>query len=780
MNEQLLLKDGLRIGKKELSLLQETASDNLSSVVQAMANVPAVITAVGAGGVLGADLSVSPSGTNIIVAVGSALLADGTVLTVSSPVTLAVSPGLTNSTVILKADTTPYFVGTMSLAADRLTLTASGSDDLTTEFSPNDYIRLQNGASDLGAFRIQTVTTGGVVLAEAVAGSGTISGLQFAPAGKFFPGYPLNGDTKDLCAFATPTLRIDVPGYTPLENEILLALVSRSSSVTVTDARTPLRAKNVLTSIVDADIASGAAIQSTKFSTGVQTALSEAHVQNTDTFTTSQTFLLGGAAGKRVLTTDDLPHTPSGPPVPNPSDTPNWPALAPELNAEVGFATTLSAFSTSKIAGARIVLAQLSWGINGTAGAPSINGSAQTIALSSTNLATSIATNALVGYVLYDAAGRPWAITASTASAGDHSFSVTVTTTDATGATGTAAAGAAIIISSAANYRFEVVPMVGGQPDESQKSVETGTLNTFGYPTDYKQLNYIGVPGSDYVIRIIGVRNGVESTLAINVTWGTVTGAGTVTVPSASISATSTLSTVTFTWPSPAGFVSATMDYRIAVQLDGSPASPPFNLQPQEIPDGSGGAGGSYTVACGPGQLATIFVRVVDLGGNTLSTADGTRSYAAQSAIFSTYQKEVFTFSFTGASFPGTPNIPVTTYARTILGGNYEIGGIEVDFTTFNVAAGTRFKVGVWPSGAQSQEIWSNEMGDGASQLPITPNSSSYPPLLTQVRSNTFESGLMLDLECTNPSSNYVAAVTAVAGTINIFYRMVSGRPSPV
>lgn len=772
MSEMVLFKEGLRIGRRELTLLQNAGLDNLAALAQALTNAPAVLTTRQANGALGPELLVTVSGTNVQIASGSALLVNGTVLTLAAAQTLAVADGAAGLSVVLKAGTTPFVAGALNLAVDRLTLTAvAGTPDLTEYYEANGYVDLSNAGTDLGAFRIQSVTSTGLVLAEAVPGSGTVNGLQHGPAGKFFPNYPLPGDTVDLASFDSPALRIDVANYVPQASEIVLASVSRAgAAVTVVDLRVALLGKNSLTSIADAEVATNANIATSKLDAAARAAIAEAHAQNTDSYTSAPAFFIGGATGKRVLTTDDLPH---GTGVTTSNAT--WPAIAAELNATFEFFDPNTG-SVPKVAGPRVVLNKLTWGIDAVAGAAAVSGGVQTIAIGSPDM-TPVSTNQLVGYVLYDAVGRPWSITGNTASAPDHSFSVTVGTTDIQGSsTGTAAAGNVTILSSASNYRFEVVEKVGGVPDESTKYVETGTLNALGYPNNARQLSFIATPGTAYVIRIIGVRNGVEATYSLNASWGVQPVTPSVSVASASISADSTLSTVSFSWPSPAGYDSGTMDYSVAVQIDGAPAVPVFNLRATETPKTGGAADGAITVPCGPGQMVTVFVNVIDLSGAVISTAAGTRSYPAQTNIFTTFQKETFTLNATGANYPTAPAsnvIGLNLFPRTILGGVYEIGGIEIDLTTFNVAANTRFKVGVAPADSPSSVVWSDEFGDGAATNPIAPGGSSYAPILTQTQGTRFQSGMLLTLECTNPASNYVAALTSIVGTVSVFYRMV-------
>lgn len=263
MSQTILLKDGLRIGKKELQLLQSLSLDNLRDLAQALATgLPAVLAP---GSALGTALEVTASGTSVSIAPGEALLKDGSRVTVTAPITVAIPDGASKRPVVLRAGTTPYAAGTFSIAAgNRLTLTYSGtSAALAALYAPNDYLRLYSGSS-LGTFRIQSVSNQVVVLAEAVPGASDLSGILHAPAGKFFPGYPNVGESTDLVAYTTPEARLEAANYTALENEIILARVDRTGTrVDVTEARTLFQPRG-LTEIRNPMIAADAAIAQAK------------------------------------------------------------------------------------------------------------------------------------------------------------------------------------------------------------------------------------------------------------------------------------------------------------------------------------------------------------------------------------------------------------------------------------------------------------------------------------------------------------------------------------
>lgn len=319
MSPRILFKDGLRVGKKELQLLQSSSLTGIAEVAKATAReLPAVLTTQTDTGALGPDCLVTASDTNVSIATGSVLLKDGTFMTIGSAVTLAVPDGASGRPVVLKADPKPFAPGTLAIGALNRTTLAYTSDATglaaTDIYGPNDYLRLINGTSDLGTYRIQSVTASVIELAESLPGTTALADLKHSPAGKFFPGYPNVGETTDLLSYLSPVPRLETAGYQADVNEIILASVSRSgSTVTVQDTRVPLRARGV-TLVTDAMVAANAGIQESKLalSTGLLTARTNAPLQTglRDGYTTSPTFRVGGANGPRVLTTaDDLNTT---------------------------------------------------------------------------------------------------------------------------------------------------------------------------------------------------------------------------------------------------------------------------------------------------------------------------------------------------------------------------------------------------------------------------------------------------------------------------------------
>lgn len=318
MSQTILFKDGLRIGKAELELLQSISQEGLAELASALSGtLPAVLSATG--GTLTNELRVSVSGTSVAVAEGSALLADGSMVSLEAPVTVAVPDPITDGKVVLTAGETSYAPGTLEIdASNRLTLTytvAAGSSKVLTDFyQPNGYIRLYNSATStsLGSFRIESVSAGEMVLAEAVPGSTTISGLKHAPAGKFFPGYPVAGETTDLRSFVSPVLSVQSSSYVLEDNEVVLARVTRSgASVTVTDARPVFRPRGI-SNITNDMVAENASIAESKLALSPALLLAKALAgywrlagNNQLVASTSDLFVTRGGSLKRVLVEGD-------------------------------------------------------------------------------------------------------------------------------------------------------------------------------------------------------------------------------------------------------------------------------------------------------------------------------------------------------------------------------------------------------------------------------------------------------------------------------------------
>lgn len=267
MSKKVVFKEGLRIGKKELDLLQTLGADNLAAVASALSQgLPAVLTAEN--GSMGTSFAATVSGTDVDIAPGTALLTNGTLLELPATATVSIPVVAGSQPIVVKAASTPFGPGTFAIGAvDRVTLTFTPADaEFNAEdyYAANDYVRLSDTGVSLGTFRIQTVTGNTVVLAEAVPGSLAIPVIDHAPAGKFFPGYPLPGETTDLVLYDAPDVRVETPGYTAASDEIIVATAVRSGgTVTVTDTRVPFRARGI-TNIVNDMVATNAAIEETK------------------------------------------------------------------------------------------------------------------------------------------------------------------------------------------------------------------------------------------------------------------------------------------------------------------------------------------------------------------------------------------------------------------------------------------------------------------------------------------------------------------------------------
>jgi hypothetical protein len=245
MSQKILIKEGLRVGKKELELLQSLGIETMEQVAKAVTqSAPAVLTE---NGDPTTELQVTRSGNDVIIAPGSALLADGTILSVDSPIT-ATLPGESQS-VVLEAVSTPFGKGTISIGAGNrfvLTYVPEGGSSMTagTYYAANDFVRLVNGGTSLGTFRILSVSSNTINLSQAVPGSSSLSGLKHAPAGKFFAGYPVVGQTTDLVSFMEPqAVFVAGDAYTAAPNQVKLAFATAGA---VQDRREALRARGMV------------------------------------------------------------------------------------------------------------------------------------------------------------------------------------------------------------------------------------------------------------------------------------------------------------------------------------------------------------------------------------------------------------------------------------------------------------------------------------------------------------------------------------------------------
>lgn len=320
MTKKLLLKDGLRIGKTELDLIQRAALENNAEILAATTGaLPAVLTTRTSSGVVGPELRVSAvdSSGALSVQAGTAVFSSGVTVTLDNTTSVAVGTNVSNYKVILTAVETSKGPGIFSMAPDGLTLTYTPATGLTTTaddlYNANDYIRLTKGLTVYGVFPIAAISGNTVTLAQQMSTSATtIADLSHAQAGKFFPGYPLTSATPETVGRYVGEVSVQSSSYALTIYDMLLATVSRTTgTATVVDARTPL-VPNVDALLIDnSRVADNAGIAESKLalSEGLQNAKSWAHRQNTDTYTTASAFYVNGSAGsggKRVLTTDDI------------------------------------------------------------------------------------------------------------------------------------------------------------------------------------------------------------------------------------------------------------------------------------------------------------------------------------------------------------------------------------------------------------------------------------------------------------------------------------------
>ena len=326
MTKRLLLKDGLRIGKTELGVMNAAALEYTAEALAALADsLPAVLTTRAPSGALGPELRVDVSGTSggITVQTGTALYATGVTASLEATASLTVGVNTTNAKVVLTATASTAGLGLFALGSDRLTLTYTPATGKTTSaadlYKVNEYIRLSKGATNYGTFRITSVSAGDQVttfgtlgLADLVSlAAGAVADVVHAPAGKFFEGYPLVGETTATVERYVGVVSVQSSSYVLTSSDVLLATASRGASgaATVIDARTPVIPRLAALQLTNSNIAASAAIDESKLSLtqALVNAKTWAHVQNTDTHTTSSTFRVAGVSGPRVLTEEDVP-----------------------------------------------------------------------------------------------------------------------------------------------------------------------------------------------------------------------------------------------------------------------------------------------------------------------------------------------------------------------------------------------------------------------------------------------------------------------------------------
>ncbi len=703
MSEKLLLKDGLRIGKKELSLLQDLVAKNLTRLLGLAINVPAtgaVFTTKTTAGVLGNDLKLAISGGATQVTAGTALSADLTYLRVPTTTTTVSGsfPVSTTKKVVLKWAANPLESTTVSVATGGLDLTFSSS--VTGLYGPGDYIRISgSSAGNNGTFKILSVPTSTTATLAEVTGGTVESGLSHSMAGKFFPGYPTGGETTDISQYDGFSLVFEDTSYTVLSNEIALGTATKDGAGTVTsvtDTRVALTPQMIGMKIGNADVLDSAAIAESKLALTAELleAKTMRHTQNTDTYTTSSIFRVKGATGPRVLTEQDISTV--APPLP--------PATATVLTQEVNYKAefyNLAVTGINQHYGEKLPGLHVSWGIVGTG-----TYAANVFSITSAHDCVEVlAANRLANHLLVDSTGQRYKITASGAVTASTAFTVTVVIESGQAAPTN---GAVTIRNNATSYRIEAFPSSGVQYSQSFQAPITsaGVLMTTMRP------NMTGTFNESYRIELVSSNPTLSAepktqTLSKTVFWGG-TGAPTINIPSSSITVSPTANGVTFSWPAPVGFNPVNMDYIVAYSNSTSSAPDFFNLVAQEI---SGGAGRINIPASYP-QVAWIKVGVRDLSREIISTlygeATGQPTNVPTNPSISHYES----FNLTFGSFVNNGDGLMTALCPRFQNiRNVHIVGVGLRIATLGGTGTRTFKARVYPV---------NDIASAASSEPLS------------------------------------------------------------
>ena len=759
MTERLTINDGLRIGRQELTLLQSQMAANIARLVSFAALVPTsggVLTTVSTAGVLGSALRVDLPGGVPTVRAGSGLTgsyaylslpADSTTISGSFPVS-------TNRKVILSQTVTTLEAGTASIAADGVTLTFTGitATALAALYTVGGAIRLSGSAAgNNGTFRIYSISNLTIVLGAATGGVAE-SGLSHSVAGVFFAGYPLSPNTTDIMGHDGVALSYQDPAtYVNGPLDLQLATLTKSAGGTislVTDDRQVITPQMQGFQITDANIAASAAISESKIalSTGLQNAKTQTHAQNTDTYTTSPTFRVGGVSGPRVLTTLDTQRVEPRDPVAS---------LNPEVNVNASFYDGY--FGATVPNQSRVPLLKITWGITGTAG----SATGQTLTITADHSLTSnLAANALTNFLLRDSTGAVYAIASNTAATaavngtGATSFTVTVVSGTPTGG------GTYFIHTNATSYRVSIIRL----SDRLTSSYDVAP-DVSGYMPLNGQATLIGTPGALYNIQLTALNKtlGNFSTVTLaNVTWGTsnITPVSSLNVTPSSISVAADSSRVLFSWSHPTGFNTATMNYQIAVTEDGST---PTTFDRLANSNATQGYMSFYTPSYG---LVKILIRVIDLSGTVLSTVNASAQGTAINSLLSgTLQTELLTFSLQDSDFvdiglgAGTPTKKLRT---KLFLQNVVIVGIAVSVQTLTGTGGLSIKGAAWQTGIPSNVVYGSVL-------------STLGDFLTPVSTLTFGNSLDIGIE----KSAGTVTGTGVVGNILIYYRETGGTVTP-
>lgn len=614
MAEKVLLAEGLRIGKTELTQMQAAAQLNLKNAMGFAVNVPSVLTTVSTSGVLGGDLKVVAGSANnkVKVQAGAGLSADMSYLSL-----LALSADLTiasdSATYKIVATNTPSTAepGSVSVTTGSGAVVGSGTV-FTTLFTPGDAIRIGTSFNgNAGTYTIQAVADDThLTLTANVAGT-TESALTYTRAGKFFPGYPLSG-TTDFVSHDSVTFSVQVNAYSLAATEILLATVVNTGSgpTAITDLRVATTPRILGLQLTDANVSTTAAIAEAKIalSAGTIAAKALAHAQNTDTYTTSPTFLVGGSAGPRVLTISDLPRLVS------PSGGSTMPTVLP---TEVNFVTTFLNASASD----QLPQLKATWGIHGTG---SFSGGVVTVTAHDNSI-SALTSNSLANFILVDSVGQLYKITANSSVTTNSGTSFTVSVTVDSGASQPNPTNGLVTIRVyAAAYSVRITPVeddnvtyLPGNRKVFTADVEAGLLLT-------SLVTGTSIAGKTHKIELVASNAVLSPTSTIATVfkaWGSAASGTVVNVPSSSITVSSTSNVVQFSWPAPSGFDPASMDYRASHTIDGTTPSSFVDVPNEDV---SGGGVINYPV--NPGVLTKFAVNVIDMSGNAVSNAPGTAS----------------------------------------------------------------------------------------------------------------------------------------------------------
>jgi hypothetical protein len=760
MSEKLILNDGLRIGKKELTLLQDQVLLNLSRLFSIATSIPpqgAVLTTRTAAGVLGSELRVDVVGNVPTVRLGTGITSGISYINVPADTT-NITGTFANSTsrwVVAHAATTTLEAGTVSVAAGGGTATFSSSAAAAL-YAGGDYLRLSgSGSGNNGTFRIGSISGVTATMAETIGAGTAEAGLLHSQAGKFFPGYPLAG-TTDVAQHDSYTLTYEDPAtYAVTTSDLRLATLAKNGSGTITittDDRQVFLPRLGAFLVSDAVVSTTAAIAESKIALSVATqeAQSKRHDQNTDAYTSSTTFRVKGVAGPRVLTEEDLPVLTPKPPQ-DASTT-----LTAEPNLAVSFEDILAwqrGPLNNLLFAPRIPSIKVSWGVNGNADSVTGSGTSRTVTINAAHnllAGTTVAVNGLANYLLRDSAGNLFRITANTAANPGASFTVTVSTPSTVPVT-----GAARIHSTATALQVVIK--------------ETGTNNVFSYDIGPDSAGLLpgaalppfnGKSGVAYDVTLISFNaRTVPTSVSVSklaVKWGSNGDVPTsaLNVDPNQIAVVTDQFQVNFAWPHPAGFDVAKHNYLIAHTSDGS--TPTIF----DRPAAESSTGGAISFYASSYNTIRIKVRVVDMSGTVLSTVDA----AADGTAINTYlsgnlQTEMIPFSLTDADFTNLGDSLPTKKLRTKLFlQDVTIIGVAVTLTTMTGTGGLTVKGRAWETGIITNGVFSD---------PLT----SLGDFLTPVMSLNIGKSIDIGLEKVTGT----VTGTGVVGNILVYYREIGG-----